>query len=89
MPFIADACIFRLTEVGREVMTTVVHVDDILAVWEKARCDEHGRYLNKIVPVKNLGELSWYSGCFYERDWERKVLKIFQQTSLSNWRINT
>ena len=31
-----------------------------------------------MVPVKNLGELRWYSGCFYERDWEKGVLKISQ-----------
>ena len=33
-----------------------------------------------MVPVKNVGELRWYSWCFYERDWEKGVLKIFQQT---------
>ena len=30
----------------------VVHVDDIFAVGEKARCDEFGRKLNGMVPVK-------------------------------------
>ena len=33
-----------------------------------------------MVPVKNLGELRWYSGCFYERGWEKGVLKISQPT---------
>ena len=33
-----------------------------------------------MVPVKNLGELKWYSGCFYERDREAGKLKISQQT---------
>ncbi|CAB1102304.1 unnamed protein product [Ectocarpus sp. CCAP 1310/34] len=32
-----------------------------------------------MVPVKNLGELRWYSACFYERDVERGLLKISQQ----------
>ena len=38
------------------------------------------RDLNQLVPVKNLGELRWYSGCFYERDWENGSLTISQQT---------
>ena len=58
----------------------VVHVGDILAAGEKARCDEFGRNLNGTVPVKNLGQLRWYSGSFYERDWEKGTLKISQQT---------
>ena len=36
--------------------------------------------LTRMVPVKNLGELKWYSGCFYERDREAGRLKISQQT---------
>ena len=32
-----------------------------------------------MVPVKNLGELRWYSGCFYERHWEKGLLTISQQ----------
>ena len=63
---LTDACVFRLMEDGRVVTTIiVVHVDGIFAVGEKTRCDQFGRYLNQMVPVKNLGELRWYSGCFY------------------------
>ena len=36
--YLADACVFRLME-GSVVMTIVVHVDDIFAVGERARCD--------------------------------------------------
>ena len=61
-------------------MTIVVHVDDILVVGKKERCDRFGRDMNQMVPVKNLGELRWYSGCFYERDWEKGALKISQNT---------
>ena len=50
------------------------------AVEEKERCDQFGRDLNQMVPVKNLGELRWYSGCFCERDWAKGVLTISQQT---------
>ena len=61
-------------------MAIVVHVDDIVAVGGKARCDQFGRDLGQIVPVTNLGELRWHSGCFYERDREKGVLKISRQT---------
>ena len=61
-------------------MTTVVHVYDIFAVWKKTRCGQLGKDLNQMVPVKNLGELRWYSRCFYENGREKGVLKIFQQT---------
>ena len=40
-------------------MHLVVHVDD-----------QFGKDLGRLVPVKSLGELKWYSGCYYERDRE-------------------
>ena len=49
-------------------MIIVVHVDDIFAVGKKGRCDQFGRGLNGMVPLKNLGELRFLSGCLYERD---------------------
>ncbi|CAB1120479.1 unnamed protein product [Ectocarpus sp. CCAP 1310/34] len=76
---LADACVFRLMEEGRVIMIIVVHVDDIFAVGQKERCDKFGEDLNEMVPVKNLGELRWYSACFYERDVERGLLRISQQ----------
>ena len=33
-----------------------------------------------MVPVKNLGELRWYSGLYYERDLEAGTLTVSQQT---------
>ena len=51
---LADACVFRLMEEERVVMTIVLHVDDIFAVGEKTTCDQFGRDLNQMVPVKNL-----------------------------------
>ncbi|CAB1102978.1 unnamed protein product [Ectocarpus sp. CCAP 1310/34] len=76
---LADACVFRLMEEGRVIMIIVVHVDDILDVGQKERFDKFGRDLNTMVPVKNLGELRWYSACFYERDVEGGLLRISQQ----------
>ena len=65
---LADACLFRLMDEGRVVVTSVVHVDDTFAVGEKARCDHFGRDWDQMVPVEDLGELLWSPGCFHERD---------------------
>ena len=76
---LADSCVFRLIRGGIVVLILVVRVDDIFAVG-KERCDQFGEGLNRMVPVKNLEELKWYSGCFYERDREAGRLKISQHT---------
>lgn len=76
----ADACVFRLIEGGKVAILLVFHVDDIFAVGEKEKCDQFGEDMNRLVPTKNLGELKWYSGCFYERDREAGRIKISQQT---------
>ena len=76
---LADSCVFRLIRGGIPVLILVVHVDDIFAVGKK-RCDQFGEDLNRILPVKNLGELKWHSGCFYEGDREAGRPKISQQT---------
>lgn len=44
-----------------------MHVDDIFAVGVKERCDQFGIDLNEMVPVKNLGDLRWYSGLTLRR----------------------
>ena len=57
----------------------VVHVDDILAVGLKSRCDVFRDELNRMVPVKNLGELRWHGGCHYTREPEMGTLTISQK----------
>lgn len=47
---------------------------------EKERCEQFGEDLNQLVPVKSLGELKWYSGCYYERDRKKGRLTISWQT---------
>ena len=66
---LADSCVFRMILGGIVVLILLVHVDDIFAVG-KERNIQFGEDLNRMVPVKNLAELKWYSGCFYERDRE-------------------
>ena len=59
---LADACVFRLVGEGCVAIIAAVHVDDIFAVGLKSRCDVFRDELNRMVPVKNLGELRWYGG---------------------------
>ena len=48
---------FRLVEERCVEIIAVVHLDDIFAVGLKSRCDVFRDELNRMVPVKNLGEL--------------------------------
>ena len=77
---LADACVFRLVEEVRVAIIAVVHVDDIFAVGLESRCDLFRDELNRMVPVKNLGELRWYSGCHYTRKRDIGTLTISQKT---------
>ena len=77
---LADACVFRLVEEGRVAIIAVVHVDDIFAVGLNNRCDVFRDELNRMVPVKNLGELRWYGGCHHTREREMGTLTISQKT---------
>ena len=76
---LADACVFRLVEEGRIAIIAVVHVDDIFAVGLKSRCDVFRDELNRMVPVKSLGELRWYGGYHYTREREMGTLTISQK----------
>ena len=57
-----------------------MHVDDIFAVGLKSRCDIFRDELNRMAPVKNLGELRWYGGYHYTRKREVGTLTISQKT---------
>lgn len=75
----ADACVMRLVEAGAVSIVVVVHVDDIFAMGLKSRCDKFCEDLNQFVPINNLGELRWYAGCRFSRDWDAGKLTISQQ----------
>ena len=77
---LTDVCVFCLIEDGRVTITAVVHVDDIFAVGRKERCDRLCADLNRAIPVKNLGQLTWYGGYRYSRVRERGTLTISQQS---------
>ena len=76
---LAGACVFRLVEEERVAIIAVVHVDDISAVGLKSRCGVVRDELNRMVPVKTLGELRWYGGCHYTQEREMGTLTISQK----------
>ena len=39
-------------------------------------CDEFLSQLKQRFPVKNLGELKMYTGCAFERDWDKGILEM-------------
>ena len=68
-----------MVEKGRVAIIAVVHVDDIFAAGLKSRRDVFRDELNRMVPVKNLGELRWYGGYHYTREREMGTLTISQK----------
>ena len=83
----ADACVMRLVEEGAVSIVVVVHVDDLFAIGLKSRCDKFCEDLNQFVPINNLGELRWYAGCRFKRDWDAGTLTVSQKVSLRvSWR---
>ena len=55
-------------------MHLVVHVDDIFDVGKKERCDQFGKDLGRLVPVKSLGRAQVVLGVLLrERQGGREV----------------
>ena len=69
---LVDTCVFRFVEGWKVVMHLVVYVDDIFDVGMKERCDQFGKDHGRLVPVKSLGELKWYSGGAITRETGRE-----------------
>ena len=69
----ADACVMRLVEDGVVSMVVVVQVDDIVSIGRKSRCDHFGRDLNQNIPITNLGELRFYAGWRFSRDFDSGI----------------
>ena len=61
-----------------------VHVDDIIVSRDQDLCDEFFSQLKQRVPVKNLGELKMYTGCAFERDWDRGILEMNRMAFAKN-----
>ena len=66
---------------GEITLIVCVHVDDLLiAVTAKDKETLDGFYtqLKEEFPVSDMGDLSWYLGCAFERDRIKGVMKMTQ-----------
>ena len=77
----ADSYVMCSIESDSVSIMTVVTADDFFAVGIKSRCDQFCENRNRLVPVNNLGELRWYAGCRFSKDWDAGTLTITQQGS--------
>ena len=69
---------FRLIEAGSVSVIAVVHVDDILVVGRKEKCDPFCKDFGNLVPINNHGELRWYAGGHFSQDMVAVLLTISQ-----------
>ena len=70
-----------------------VHVDDIVIAGSDEACRDFRAALNTKFPTNNLGELTWYTGCAFKRNWELGTLEItqkaFVESMLNRFGVNS
>lgn len=78
-----DACVFRLTSLDRKRVRVIVgvYIDDLIVTEEAEYCEKLRTNLEQVLPTKNLGALSYCTGCLYSRDYLSGTLKITQTTA--------
>ncbi|CAN0110111.1 unnamed protein product, partial [Ascophyllum nodosum] len=71
----ADPCVFRRKHLGKVVVIIVVYIDDLL-VLSKTKQDEHQALedLRSSFLIKDLGEVSFYLGCYITRDSKARMV---------------
>ena len=74
-----DPCVFRMLVDGKAKLIMAVHVDDIVIAGSDEACRDFHAALNTKFPTNNLGELTWYTGCAFKRNWELGTLEITQE----------
>ena len=75
----ADPCMFHKVVGGEVTLNVCVHVDDIAVTSkENDTFDAFYAQLKDKFPVNDMGELSWYLGCTFERDKIKDVMKMTQ-----------
>ncbi|CAB1112933.1 unnamed protein product [Ectocarpus sp. CCAP 1310/34] len=79
----ADPCVFRKIVDGKVVSIIVIYVDDIMYVGSEEEGEELLTSLRKTLPVKDLGECTWYDGCAIERDLELGTTTLSQKAYIA------
>ncbi|CAN0472479.1 unnamed protein product, partial [Discosporangium mesarthrocarpum] len=74
----ADPCLLRYMDEEEVPFHVVTHVDDMIAAGSVGDCDALYEALSTEFPTNNLEPLSWYTGCAFERDWEKSTLTSTQ-----------
>ena len=65
-----DPCVFRKIVDGKVELIMAVHVDDIVLTGSNEACRDFHAAITTKFPTKNLGEVAWYIGCAFKRNWE-------------------
>ena len=65
-----EPCIFRMVVDGKVELIMAVHLDDIVIPGSNETCKDFHEALVVKFPTNKLGELTWYTGCVFKRDWE-------------------
>ena len=74
-----DACAFRMVVGDKVELIMAVHLDGIVTEGSDVICrDFHAALTTKFLP-NNLGELTWYTGGAFKRNWELGTLEITQK----------
>ena len=73
----ANPWVFRQMADGEVALIVCVHVDDLaVTAKDKEMCDAFYAQLKEEFPVSDVGDLSWYLGCTFERDRMEGVMKM-------------
>ena len=80
----AEPCVFRKIIKNEVSLMVGVYVDDIIMAGEQDLCVEFFGQLKQRFPVKNLGKLKMYTGCAFERDWDKRILEMNQTAFATN-----
>ena len=80
----SDPCLFRLMRGDRVILITVVHVDNMIVAAETSICDWFYAGLRRMFPSTDLGDLSWYLGCAFERNLDKGTLRMSKSTFIDS-----
>ena len=64
---------------GKVKLIMAVHADGIVIAGTDEACRDFRAALNNKFPANNLCELTWYTGCAFQRNWELGTLEITQK----------
>ena len=76
----ADPCVFCKVVDGEVTLIVCVYVDDlVVTAKDKETFDGFYAQLKEGFPLSDMGDLSWYLGCAFERDRMEGIMKKRKQ----------